>query len=222
MVLPLLAWVAETPLEFEKYWPQWRGPHATGVAPHGNPPVEWNESKNIRSKIALGIRRHDGEYDSSPVAGNGMVYLTSGFRGNALHAIRLAAAKGDITDSEAIVWKHDRDTPYVPSPLLNGEMIYFLKSNNGILSCFNAKTGQEYYSQQRLEGIQGIYASPVGARDRVYFLGRNGVTLVIKHGPQFEVLAQNTLADDFEASPAIVENEMYLRGRKYLYCIAED
>ena len=158
----------------------------------------------------------------SPVAADGMVYLTSGFRGNALLAIRLSAAKGDITDTEAIVWSYDRDTPYVPSPLLYGDALYFLKNRNGILSCFNARTGEPFYSQQRLEGIRSVYASPVGARDRVYLAGRDGTTLVIKRGPEFEVLGSNVLDDGFDASPAIVDNEIYLRGRHYLYCIAQD
>lgn len=158
----------------------------------------------------------------SPVAANGMVYVTSGFRGNALQAIRLAEARGDITDSEAVVWQHDRDTPYVPSPLLYGDTLYFLKHNSSILSCFNSETGQAYYGRQRLQGITEIYASPVGASNRVYLAGRDGTTLVIKHGPTFEVLAQNVLDDGFDASPAIVDKEIYLRGRKYLYCIASD
>ncbi len=158
----------------------------------------------------------------TPVAANGMVYLTSGFRGNALQAIRLASAKGDITDSEAIVWEYDRDTPYVPSPLLYGNRLYFLKRNNGILSCFNAETGEAYYGPQRLEGIDEVYASPVGANHRVYLVGRNGTAVVVKDGPTFEVLAENVLDDGFDASPAIVDREIYLRGHKYLYCIAAD
>ncbi|MFB3040735.1 MAG: PQQ-binding-like beta-propeller repeat protein [Candidatus Poribacteria bacterium] len=158
----------------------------------------------------------------TPVAANGMVYLTSGFRGNALQAIRLASAKGDITDSEAIVWEYDRDTPYVPSPLLYGNRLYFLKRNNGILSCFNAETGEAHYGPQRLEGIDEVYASPVGASHRVYLVGRNGTAVVVKDGPTFEVLAENVLDDGFDASPAIVDREIYLRGHKYLYCIAAD
>jgi hypothetical protein len=158
----------------------------------------------------------------SPVAANGMVYVTSGFRGNALQAIRLAGARGDITDADAIVWKYDKDTPYVPSPLLYSNTLYFLKHNQGILSCFNVETGEAYYGPQRLDGIEGVYASPVGAQDRVYLTGRNGMTLVIKRGPTFEVLAENPLDDGFDASPAIVDNEIYLRGRKYLYCIAQN
>ena len=158
----------------------------------------------------------------SPVYANGMLYVTSGFRGNALLAIRLALASGDITDSEAIVWKHDKDTPYAPSPLLYGDTLYFLEHNRGVLSCFSAETGQAYYGPQRLEGIKNTFVSPVGARERVYITSQNGTTVVIKRGPTLEVLANNLLDDAFTASPAIVDKEIYLRGHKYLYCIAQD
>ena len=157
----------------------------------------------------------------SPVAADGYVYLMSGFRGSDFQAIHLAQATGDITDSDAIVWKYNRDTPYVPSPLLYKGIIYFLKSNNGILTAFNVETGQVYYGPQRLQGVSGVYASIVGASDRVYIAGRGGTVNVIQHGPEFKVLAENKLDDSFNASPAIVGSELYLRGGQYLYCIAE-
>ncbi len=157
----------------------------------------------------------------APVADDGLVYVTSGFRGNALQAIQLAAAKDDITDSDAIVWQHDRDTPYVPSPLLYKDALYFLKRNDGILSAFNIKTGEANYGPERLQGIGNVYSSIVGAAGRVYIASRNGTVLVIKHSPTFEVLATNKLADSFNASPVIVGSELYLRGMEYLYCIAE-
>lgn len=158
----------------------------------------------------------------TPVFSKGMVYVTSGFRGNALLAINLDKAKGDITETDAVVWSFDRDTPYAPSPLLYGDTLYFLKRNNGILSAFNARTGEPIFGPQRLEGVPNIYASPVGVAGRVYITGREGGVLVLKHGPAFEVLAMNQLDDGFDASPAIVGNEIYLRGRKYLYRISED
>ena len=157
----------------------------------------------------------------SPVTANGMVYVMSGFRGNALQAVRLSAAKGDISGTNTIVWTLDRDTPYTPSPLLYDDMLYFLKGNDGVLSCYDASSGEEHFSGQSLEGIKGIYASPVGASGRVYIASRNGSTQVIKHGRQYEVLATNTLDDGFSASLAIVRNEIFLRGHKNLYCIAE-
>jgi hypothetical protein len=61
----------------------------------------------------------------------------------------------------------------------------------------------------------------VGAQGRVYLPGRDGATLVIKHGPAFEVLAKNALDDGFDASPALVDGEIYLRGYEYLYSIGE-
>jgi outer membrane protein assembly factor BamB len=157
----------------------------------------------------------------SPVTDGAMVWLMSGFRGNSLKAIRLADAKGDITGTPAIAWTLTRDTPYVPSPLLYDGTLYFLKTNNGLLSALDARTGQPHYQVQRLDAVPNVFASPVGAAGRVYIPGREGATLVIKHGPAFEVLATNHLDDGFDASPALVDGEMYLRGYRYLYCIAE-
>ena len=70
---------------------------------------------------------------------DGIVYVTSGYRGNNLQAIRLADARGDIAGTGAIVWQLDRDTPYVPSPLLYDDTLYVLKSNDGILSAFEIR-----------------------------------------------------------------------------------
>jgi outer membrane protein assembly factor BamB len=155
----------------------------------------------------------------SPVAGDGMVFVTSGFRGNSLKAVRLADAKGDVTGPPALAWTLDRDTPYVPSPLLYDGVLYFLKTNSGLLSAFDAKTGTPHYQAQRLEQAPNVFASPVGAAGRVYVVGRDGTTVVVRHGPTFEVLAQNTLDDHFDASPAVVEREIFLRGYRSLYRI---
>jgi outer membrane protein assembly factor BamB len=157
----------------------------------------------------------------TPVHADGLVILTSGFRGNALLAVRLAEAKGDLTTSSAVAWKLDRDTPYVPSPLLYGDELYFLKGNNGLISCFNAKTGERLYGPERLEGVPNVYASLVGADGRVYVAGREGATAVVRSGPAFKVLATNTLDDGFDASPVAVDSELYLRGQKFLYRISE-
>ncbi|MBN1290640.1 MAG: PQQ-binding-like beta-propeller repeat protein [Candidatus Latescibacteria bacterium] len=157
----------------------------------------------------------------SPVAANGVVYVISGHRGSALRAIRLSAAKGNIDGTDAVLWSYNQDTPYVPSPLLHNGLLYFLKSNQGILTCVNTATGQPYYANQRLESIRDMYASPVGTGDRVYFLSRDGVAMVIKHGPVYNVLATNKLDDNFDASPVIIGDELYLRGHQYLYCIAK-
>ena len=155
----------------------------------------------------------------TPVYGNGMVYLMSGFRGAALQAVQVAGARGELADTSAVAWSHDRDTPYVPSSLLYGDKLYFLKVNSGILSCLDAKTGKAVYGPTRLDGISNIYASPVGAANRVYLAGREGTTLVLEHGNEYKVLASNSLDEGFDASPAIAGDELYLRGSRHLYCL---
>lgn len=157
----------------------------------------------------------------SPVYTDGHVYVISGFRGASLQAIDLDVADGDITGTDAVVWEYNRDTPYVPSPMLSGNIIYFLKGNNGILSAIDRNTGAKYYGPERVAGIGGVYSSIAGAADRVYVASRNGTVTVLKDGPEFEVLAENKLEDSFNASPAFVGNELYLRGTTHLYCIAE-
>jgi outer membrane protein assembly factor BamB len=156
----------------------------------------------------------------SPVAADGFVYLMAGFRGNSLKAIRFGEAKGDITGTPAIAWTLDRDTPYVPSPLLYDGILYFLKSNNALISAFEAKTGKPLYQAQRIEGLpSNVFASPVGAAGRIYVLGQEGTTVVLRAGPALEALATNKLDDRFDASPALVDGEIYLRGYKNLYSI---
>ena len=99
---------------------------------------------------------------------SGIVFVTSGFRGNALLAISLADAKEDITDSGAIAWSHDRDTPYVPSPLLYDDTLYFLKHNSGLLSSFDAKTGEVNYQMLcRLDWTSSLVHDRLPCRGRL-------------------------------------------------------
>lgn len=157
----------------------------------------------------------------TPVYKDGMLIAMSGFRGAAIRAIKLAAAKGDISDSkDAILWSYDKDTPYVPSPLLYDDTLYFLNNNRAMLTCLNAKTGEKHYGPERLDGLSNVYASIVGAAGHVYIVGRDGKTFVMKHGKELNKVALNVLDDGIDASPAIADNELFLRGREHLYCIA--
>jgi hypothetical protein len=130
-------------------------------------------------------------------------------------------AQGDVTGTDKVAWQIDEITPYVSSPLLYGDTLYFVKSRNAILSSVAAKTGAPIIRQKRLPEMESIYASPVGADGRIYFCSREGTTVVLKHGPEFEVLATNLLDEPIDASPAIIGNQMFIRGEKHLYCIAE-
>jgi outer membrane protein assembly factor BamB len=155
-----------------------------------------------------------------PVYADGILYVMSGFRGNALQAIDPTKAKGDITGTDAIMWTYNQDTPYTPSPLLMDGRLYFLRANNGILTCLDAKTGKVIYSNQKTEGINQLFSSLTGVGDRIYMVSKNRA-LVIKAGDTFQILSSNPLDDDFIASPVIVDDELFLRGYHYLYCFSE-
>lgn len=157
----------------------------------------------------------------TPVTDGERVYALSGFRGAALLAIRLGFQE-DLTEvPDAIAWRHARNTPYVPSPLLSDRRLYFYSGNTAILSVFDTVTGRPVIEAERLNGLSGVYASPLGAAGRVYLVGRDGNTLVLRHGDTLEVLATNRLDDRFDASPAAVGNMLFLRGHRHLYCLAE-
>jgi outer membrane protein assembly factor BamB len=155
----------------------------------------------------------------SPVILDDMVICMSGYRSSAAYAIPLDAT-GDITGTDRVRWHHNRNTPYVPSPLLYGERLYFTKVNQAILSCLNARTGEPLMESVRLPGLRELYASPLGAADRIYFVGRDGTTVVIKNQPELKILAVNRLDDPMDASPAAAGRELFLRSKKRLYCIA--
>jgi outer membrane protein assembly factor BamB len=156
----------------------------------------------------------------NPMYADGILYLMSGFRGNAIKAVDLAKAKGDITGTPVILWEYNQDASYTPSPVLMDGKLYFLKGNNGIMTCLDAKDGKALYSNQKLDGITNIFSSPTGNKDKIYVAATNVVN-VVKAGAEFSILAKNTLDDTFHASPVIVGNDLFLRGFKYLYCISE-
>ena len=158
---------------------------------------------------------------STPGAGHGMVYVTGSYDWQAMLAIRLAGARGDLTGSEAVVWTRDRDTPYVPSPLLHENLLCFTKHLSGILTCVEASSGKTLAGPLRLPEVGGIFASPVAASGRIYIAGQSGAVLVMGLGGDFPVLAINKLDDSFSASPALVGGHLYLRGHEHLYCLAE-
>jgi len=159
---------------------------------------------------------------ASPVAAEGLVHVANSYDWQALLTIRLAGAAGDITGTNSIVWTRERDTPYVPSPLLDGDNLCFLKHLSGVLTCVEAKTGKTIFGPQRLPGIRTVFASPVSAAGRMYVIDRSCNAVVLNYAPKFELLATSTLDDSFAASPAIVGDALYLRGDHHLYCIAAD
>jgi outer membrane protein assembly factor BamB len=159
---------------------------------------------------------------SSPVAGHGLVFMGSTYDKPGMLAIRLEGARGDISGTSHVAWRRRQGAPYVPSPLLYGDALYFHYHFQGSLSRVNARTGEDQPGLMRLPGIYNVYASPVAAAGRVYCMARDGVTAVLKDSDKFEPLAQNRLNDTFNASAAVAGRDLLLRGEKYLYCLAAD
>jgi len=156
----------------------------------------------------------------TPVSKNGVAYFASGFNGSSLLAVRLTGSEGDLSVGDALLWKIRRHTPYVPTPLLMEDRLYFTSSNDGIISAANLQTGKLTTKAQRLEAIDGIYASPVGASKHIYLLGHMGNTVVLSTEDPSKPLFVNHLDDaPFAASPAIAGDELFIRGEHYLYCI---
>lgn len=155
-----------------------------------------------------------------PVDQNGVVFVMSGFRDPRLMAIKLGK-DGDLTGSDSILWSHTRGTSYTASPVLHDNKLYVL-TDNGMISVFNATTGEPHYAQVRLPKAANLKASPVGANGKLYVATEDGDVVVIKMGEKFEVLATNTLPDQvFIATPVIAGGELFLRGQNHLFCISE-
>ncbi len=154
----------------------------------------------------------------SPVTQNGIVYVMSGHRDPNLMAIRLGKS-GDLKGTDAILWQQNRGTSYSPSPVLADNKLYML-TDNGMLSCLNAATGEPYYHQQRLPKPYNFKASPVAVNGKLYLSAENGDVIVVKMGEKFEILATNSFPDEmFVSSPAVAGGDLYLRTDKMLRCI---
>jgi outer membrane protein assembly factor BamB len=153
-----------------------------------------------------------------PVRVDDLVLVMTGYQSPKLMAIRLGR-EGDLTGTDAVVWSQTRGTSYTSSPVLFDNKYYFL-TDNGMLSCFNAKTGEPYYHQTRLPKPYSFKSSLVGANGKLYMASEDGDVVVVKMGETFEVLATNSLPGEmFVATPAISNGEIFLRSKSRLYCI---
>ncbi|MCC9599340.1 PQQ-like beta-propeller repeat protein [Stieleria sp. JC731] len=157
---------------------------------------------------------------ASAVADHERVYIGSGFRGSFLAAF-LPGGSGDIEGTDRVAWTVNRDTPDIASPLLSDGRLYYHKGKGGILTCVDAKTGTAHYSAQRVPSIRSTYASPIAAGGFVYLTGREGTVVVIKDSEDFEVVAENTLGEGIDATPAVAGDELFIRGEQHLFCISK-
>ena len=153
-----------------------------------------------------------------PVRQDDMVFVMTGYRNPNLMAIRLGR-EGDLTGTDAVVWTQVKGNAYTPSPVIFDNKLYVL-TDTGMVSCYNARTGEPYYHQVRLPKTYNFKSSPVGANGKLYLASENEDVIVLRMGETFEVLATNTMTDQvFIATPAITGGEIFLRSKTSLFCI---
>jgi outer membrane protein assembly factor BamB len=153
-----------------------------------------------------------------PVRQDDMVFVMSGYQNPRLMAIRLGR-EGDLTGTDAIVWTQTRGNSYTPSPVIFDNKLYVL-TDTGMVSCYNARTGEPYYHQVRLPKTYSFKSSPVGVNGKLYLASENEDVIVLRMGETFEVLATNTMTDQvFIATPAITGGEIFLRSKTSVFCI---
>ena len=153
----------------------------------------------------------------TPVVGHGMVFCSSGRAGPTL-AIK-PGGKGDVTSSH-LAWQSPRGSPFVPSPLLLGDILYLVNDMTSIATALNAISGESIW-QGRL-GVatrEGFSASPVSVDGKVFFTNDEGETFVLRAGTAFELMHVNRLGAQVLASPALVDRKWYFRTDRELLAI---
>ena len=158
--------------------------------------------------------RYDGYSNvPRPVVGKGLVFISSGYDQPEFYAVKVDGT-GDVTESH-LGWNMKKAAPLNPSPLLVGDELY-LVSDNGIATCLDAVSGTQHW-QERIGG--NFSASPTLADGKNYLLDEEGKTTVIAPGKKYEVLATNTLEGRTLATPAMVDQAVFLRTDTHLYRI---
>jgi outer membrane protein assembly factor BamB len=162
----------------------------------------------------------------TPVVAHDLVFLTSAHGPMApLYAIRLHAT-GDIslkpgeTSNASVAWSYPRDGAYMITPVVYGDYVYSAK-NNGVLSCYNARTGERMYQARLGGGTGGFTASPVAGDGKIYFASEDGEVFVVKAGPVFELLATNPMDDVCMASPALSRGVVYFRTKTQVVAVGK-
>ncbi|HKQ79256.1 MAG TPA: PQQ-binding-like beta-propeller repeat protein [Blastocatellia bacterium] len=197
-----------------------------------------------RTLLLINGYKHTGGYDAStgkeiwrlqgggdipvptPIVAHDLVFITNAHgRLAPIYAIRLDATgdislKEDATSNKYVAWSVPRDGAYMITPLVYGDYLYSSK-NNGVLNCFEAKTGARVYQERLGEGTTGFTASPVAAAGKLYFSSEDGDIYVVKAGPKFEALAKNSMGEICMATPAISEGTLFFRTQGHLIAIAD-
>lgn len=162
---------------------------------------------------------------TTPVTAHGLIFVTAGYPPvQPIYAIKVGS-RGDLTlkdgkeSSDAIAWSKQRGGVYVPSPIVYGDYLYTV-NNNGVMSAYEAKTGTRVYQQRVGEGGSFV-ASPIAAAGKLYITSEDGDVYVVRAGPQYDLLAKNTIGEPALSTPALAGDLLIVRTAKHLYAFAE-
>ena len=162
----------------------------------------------------------------TPVVANGLIFLTSAHGTTSpIYAIRLTATgditlKGLVRINQHVAWSEARAGAYMQTPLVYGDYLYVCQ-DSGVLSCYQAATGKRMYQARLGTGGTGFTASGVAGDGKLYYTSEEGDVYVVKAGPEFQVLATNSMGEVCMATPAISEGILYFRTRSNLVAIRE-
>lgn len=202
-------------------------------------------SDHEQSVLVVNGYRHAGGYDPltgkelwkldgggdipvpTPVVGHGLVYLSSAHGAQRrLCAIRIEA-RGDLTpesaqddDDDRVAWYNPRDATYMQTPVVYEDYLYACR-DNGVLSCYDARTGERLYRQRLGSGGTGFTASPVAGDGKLYFTSEEGDVFVVKSGPEFELLSKNAIGEICMATPALTNGTLIVRSKSHVFGIRE-
>jgi outer membrane protein assembly factor BamB len=154
---------------------------------------------------------------TTPLVGDGVVVLSSGYPSKVSIAVQ-PGGSGDITGSSRILWRYNKGSAYVPSPILYDGHVY-LMTDKGLLTCLDARTGEVRYEGARPPVPASFTASPVAVNGHLFLTSQDGDTFVVKAGPRFDVVGTNSLGEAVSASAAVAGGRIYLRGETHLFAI---
>jgi outer membrane protein assembly factor BamB len=185
-------------------------------------------SYDLNGKVLWSLRGMSSIAIPTPIAGGGLLFVTSGYVGDKLRPIYAIhpGASGDITPGRGettnrfIAWSNPTGGPYNPSPLYYDERLYVLY-DRGLVTCYQANTGKVLFDRERLPDGLAFTSSPWASGGRVFFLNEDGVCYVLRASDKFELLHTNKLAEDDMclATPALAGDRLLIRTAARLYCL---
>ena len=196
-----------------------------------------------RAQIVVNGFRHMGGYDlrsgkelwkmsgagdipvPTPVVWGDLIFLTSAHgRLSPIYAVH-ADADGDITldtnqtTNRFIAWSTRRGGNYMQTPIVVGDHLFACK-DNGVVSCYTAKTGEKHFEERLANGRSGFTASPVADADKIHYTSEEGKVYTIRAAPKFEVIGTSNLGEPCMATPAISGGELFFRARHHILCVS--